>query len=69
LGEGGYGKVCVGKWRAAPVALKFCKNKGKLDEFINEIKLMLYAILHQLEFVYVSFMLYRNEVSLIHLNG
>jgi serine/threonine protein kinase len=41
LGEGSYGKVCLGKWRAAPVALKFCKNKGKLDEFINEMKLML----------------------------
>jgi hypothetical protein len=41
LGEGNYGKVCLGKWRAARVALKFCKNKEKLDEFINEMKLMI----------------------------
>jgi serine/threonine protein kinase len=41
LGEGSYGKVCLGKWRAAAVALKFCKNKGKLEEFINEMKLMI----------------------------
>jgi predicted Ser/Thr protein kinase len=46
LGEGSYGKVCLGKWRAARVALKFCKNKEKLDEFINEMKLMMYAILN-----------------------
>jgi predicted Ser/Thr protein kinase len=30
LGEGSYGKVCVGKWNSAPVALKFCKKKGKI---------------------------------------
>jgi serine/threonine protein kinase len=41
LGEGSYGKVCLGKWRAAPVALKICKNKEKLDEFMNEVKLMI----------------------------
>jgi serine/threonine protein kinase len=41
LGEGSYGKVCLGKWRAARVALKFCKNKENLDEFINEMKLMI----------------------------
>jgi len=41
IGEGGYGKVCLGKWNAAPVALKFCKKKGKLDEFMKEVKLMI----------------------------
>jgi len=27
LGEGSYGKVCLGKWNAAPVALKFSTSK------------------------------------------
>jgi len=46
LGEGSYGKVCLGKWRAARVALKFCKNKENLDEFINEVKLIWHANLN-----------------------
>jgi len=41
LGEGKYGKVCLGKWHAACVALKFCKNKAKIDEFMNEMILMI----------------------------
>jgi len=41
LGEGSYGKVCVGTWNGACVVLKFCKNKGQLEEFINEMKLMI----------------------------
>jgi hypothetical protein len=41
IGVGSYGKVCVGTWNGASVALKFCRKKGKLDDFINEIKLMM----------------------------
>jgi len=44
IGEGSFGKVCLGRWREAPVALKFCKNKGKVDEFMNEMRLMLYVV-------------------------
>jgi predicted Ser/Thr protein kinase len=44
LGEGRYGRVCLGKWNAALVALKFCKNKGKLDDFMKEIRLMVYVV-------------------------
>jgi predicted Ser/Thr protein kinase len=40
IGEGSYGKVYLGKWNHAPVALKFCRKKGKLDEFMHEVKLM-----------------------------
>jgi len=40
LGEGSYGKVCLGKWNTAVVALKFCKKKGKLEEFLTEINTM-----------------------------
>jgi len=40
LGEGSYGHVYLGKWHAASVALKFCKQRGKMEEFMNEIKLM-----------------------------
>jgi serine/threonine protein kinase len=43
IGTGGYGKVCLGKWNAAPVALKFCKKKGKIEDFMKEIKLMMYV--------------------------
>jgi serine/threonine protein kinase len=43
LGEGSYGKVCLGKWNAAPVALKFCKNKKRLDDFVQELRLIMYV--------------------------
>jgi hypothetical protein len=43
IGKGGYGKVCLGKWNAAPVALKFCKKKRKVEDFLREIKLMMYV--------------------------
>jgi hypothetical protein len=43
LGEGGYGKVCLGKWNAAPVALKFCKKKGNIEDFMREIRLMMFV--------------------------
>jgi serine/threonine protein kinase len=41
IGEGSYGKVFCGKWNDAPVALKFCRNKGTLINFVSEIKVML----------------------------
>jgi serine/threonine protein kinase len=41
VGEGSYGKVCLGKWNDATVALKFCRNKGNIDEFVSEIKIMI----------------------------
>jgi serine/threonine protein kinase len=44
LGEGSYGKVCLGKWNAAFVALKFCKQQGNFDEFLQEIRTMMYLI-------------------------
>jgi predicted Ser/Thr protein kinase len=40
FGEGSYGKVFLGKWNDAPVALKFCRNNVKFDEFISQIKIM-----------------------------
>jgi serine/threonine protein kinase len=43
IGSGTYGRVCLGKWNAATVALKFCKKKGKIEDFMNEIKLMMYV--------------------------
>jgi predicted Ser/Thr protein kinase len=45
IGEGSYGKVCLGRWNNAPVALKFCRNKSKIDDFVSEIKVMMYAVL------------------------
>jgi serine/threonine protein kinase len=42
IGTGGYGKVCLGKWNGAPVALKFCKKKEKIEDFMKEIRLMMY---------------------------
>jgi hypothetical protein len=41
IGEGSYGKVYLGKWNNIPVALKFCKNKGRIEEFMNEVKLLI----------------------------
>jgi hypothetical protein len=43
IGEGSYGKVCFGKWNGAPVALKFCRNKAKLGEFMQEVRLIMYV--------------------------
>jgi hypothetical protein len=43
IGEGSYGKVCFGKWNGAPVALKFCKKKGSVEDFMKEVKLMMYV--------------------------
>jgi hypothetical protein len=44
LGKGSYGRVCLGRWNGAPVALKFCKEKESLDEFWKEANLMMYEI-------------------------
>jgi hypothetical protein len=41
IGTGSYGKVCLGKWNAAPVALKFCRKKGNVEDFMREIRLMI----------------------------
>jgi serine/threonine protein kinase len=43
IGEGAYGRVCLGKWNSAVVALKFCKKKGKIEEFLKEVDLMMYV--------------------------
>jgi serine/threonine protein kinase len=59
LGEGSYGKVCLGRWNDALVALKFCKNRGKIDEFITEIKIMVYVF--DLLFLCVVFVDLRKE--------
>jgi len=40
IGRGSYGKVCLGKWNAAPVALKFCRKKEGLEDFVREIRVM-----------------------------
>jgi predicted Ser/Thr protein kinase len=44
IGEGSYGKVCLGKWNNSVVALKFCRNKGSIENFAKEIKVMMYVI-------------------------
>jgi predicted Ser/Thr protein kinase len=41
IGEGSYGRVYAGKWNGAPVALKFCRNRTQLDEFMHEVRLMM----------------------------
>jgi predicted Ser/Thr protein kinase len=42
LEEGATWKMCLGRWIDAPVALKFCKLTSNIDNFINEIKIMMY---------------------------
>jgi len=41
IGNGNYGRVCVGKWKKYRVALKFCQNRRKKDEFMKEANLMI----------------------------
>jgi serine/threonine protein kinase len=41
IGEGSYGRVHIGNWKKYRVALKFCQNKGLLDEFVKEARLMI----------------------------
>jgi predicted Ser/Thr protein kinase len=45
IGEGSYGKICLGRWNDAPVALKFCRNKSDVHDFVGEIKIMMYVVL------------------------
>jgi predicted Ser/Thr protein kinase len=45
IGEGSYGKVCLGRWNNGKVALKFCRNKSTIDDFVSEIKIMMYVTL------------------------
>jgi serine/threonine protein kinase len=40
IGSGTYGRVYFGKWKSFRVALKFCQNQGKIDEFMKEASLM-----------------------------
>jgi len=41
IGEGSYGKIFYGHWFNTPVALKFCKYKPQLVDFIKEMKLLI----------------------------
>jgi predicted Ser/Thr protein kinase len=41
IGEGSYGKVFVGKWNDALVALKFCRKNASIEDFVSEIKVMM----------------------------
>jgi serine/threonine protein kinase len=41
IGSGTYGRVCIGKWKTFRIALKFCQNNGKIDEFMREANLMI----------------------------
>lgn len=41
IGKGDYGRVCLGRWNNLPVALKFCKGKGSIQDFLNEAKAMI----------------------------
>jgi serine/threonine protein kinase len=43
LGQGRYGRVCIGKWKTKNirVALKFCQNRTEMNEFMREVDLMI----------------------------
>jgi serine/threonine protein kinase len=43
LGQGRYGRVCIGKWKTKNirVALKFCQNKSEINDFMREVNLMI----------------------------
>jgi predicted Ser/Thr protein kinase len=41
IGEGSFGKVCLGKWNSALVALKFCRKKGNIEDFMREAQIMI----------------------------
>jgi predicted Ser/Thr protein kinase len=51
IGEGSYGQVCLGRWNDAPVALKFCRNKSKIDDFLSEIRIMMYVVVVVVDFI------------------
>jgi hypothetical protein len=35
--------VFLGQWIDTPVALKYCKRTGEIEEFMEEIRLIVYA--------------------------
>jgi type II secretory pathway pseudopilin PulG len=41
IGTGSYGKVCLGRWNHAPVALKFCRKKENIDDLAREVSIMI----------------------------
>jgi predicted Ser/Thr protein kinase len=43
LGKGSYGRVCLGLWNGAQVALKFCKEKERIKEFWKEVNLLMFT--------------------------
>lgn len=43
IGTGSYGKVCLGRWNHAPVALKFCRKKENIDDLAREVSIMMYV--------------------------
>jgi len=42
IGEGSYGRVYLGTWNGAPVALKFCPKKAQNEDFFSEVRILLY---------------------------
>jgi hypothetical protein len=42
LAKGSYGRICLGLWNGAPVALKFCREREKIDDFWKEVNLLMY---------------------------
>jgi serine/threonine protein kinase len=45
IGAGSYGRVCLGRWNHGPVALKFCKKKDSIEDFVREVRVMMYFFL------------------------
>jgi predicted Ser/Thr protein kinase len=41
IGEGSYGRVYLGTWNGAPVALKFCPKKAQNEDFFSEVRILL----------------------------
>jgi len=41
IGMGSYGRVCLGRWNHGPVALKFCRKKENIDDFAQEVRVMI----------------------------
>jgi predicted Ser/Thr protein kinase len=41
IGGGSFGTVFVGKWNNGKVALKFCRNKENIKNFMKECKVMM----------------------------
>jgi predicted Ser/Thr protein kinase len=45
IGIGSYGRVYLGKWNNAPVALKFCRKKANIEDFAKEVRVMVYVFM------------------------